>query len=99
MVKELLNILKEKFPDFKGLYFFGSRARGDNNAESDYDFLLVFDRHIDWKFESTVRGVVCEFMINNDLLIDSIISSKKEIDNPSTPLEVNVKKEGIYYGL
>ena len=99
MIKELLKILKEKFPDFKGLYFFGSRARGDNNADSDYDFLFVFDRHIDWKFKSRVRDIICEYMIKNEVLIDSIISSKNEIDDPSTPLELNVMKEGIFYGV
>jgi len=99
MIEELINILKAKFPDFRGIYFYGSRARGDNDEDSDYDLLFVFDRNIDWRFKSLVRGIVLEYMVKNDLLIDSIICSQNEINNPSTPLEVNIKNEGIYYGI
>ena len=38
-----IKILKEKFKPQK-IILFGSRARGDNHKESDYDLLIVAEK-------------------------------------------------------
>lgn len=99
IIDKIKQTLSERYEDFKGIYFYGSRVRGDNNQDSDYDIVIVFDREIDWKFKNEVRSIVYLFMVENDLLIDCKVISQKGISDPSTPFEVNVKKEGIYYGV
>ncbi|WP_287519194.1 nucleotidyltransferase domain-containing protein [Okeania sp. SIO2C2] len=38
--------LPEKIPYLKILVLFGSRARGDTHAKSDWDFAVVYDNEI-----------------------------------------------------
>ena len=41
-VDEFIQALQEEFgDDVQDVWLFGSRARGDHSAESDYDFLIV----------------------------------------------------------
>jgi predicted nucleotidyltransferase len=42
VAKKFLNKIKDKF-SIEKLILFGSRARGDNFEESDYDFLIISD--------------------------------------------------------
>jgi len=98
VIKELSEILRDKYSDFKGIYFFGSRAKGDYDAYSDYDLVIVFDRKIDRKFKDEIRKIVYEFDLRYDIIIDSHIHSHEEILKPVTPFRENVKNEGIFYG-
>jgi predicted nucleotidyltransferase len=91
--------LKKKYNDFRGIYFYGSRARGDSNSYSDYDIVTVFERTIDWKFENEVLNIIYDFIVDNDIIIDCKVYSVNEISNPVTPLRINIKKEGQLYGV
>ena len=51
IIKELIEELKSKYTDFKGIYFFGSHARGEANDDSDIDLALVFEREVIWKLK------------------------------------------------
>jgi uncharacterized protein len=88
---------KGKYPDFRGIYFFGSRARGDHHDDSDYDLALVFDREISGQFKDDVNGVIFDFSLDNDIFIDSWIFNTDDIADPDTQLRRNIKKEGIFY--
>ena len=41
IIDELKAELKSKYPDFRGIYLFGSRARGDFQNDSDYDLAFI----------------------------------------------------------
>jgi predicted nucleotidyltransferase len=98
LINELSKILKEKYPDFKGIYFYGSRARGDFTKDSDYDVMYVFDREIDWRFEYEVKDIIYDYELKYEFFLDNKIYSYKDMQNPSTPFRLNVKSEGIFYG-
>ena len=97
IIEELKLELKEKYPDFKGIYLFGSHARGDFNEDSDYDLLFVFDRVINRKFKDDLRRRIIDYEIEHSIIIDSHVYNYSDILNPVTPFRVNVKKEGVYY--
>ncbi len=99
LVNELSKVLKEKYPDFKGIYFYGSRARGNSNEESDYDVVYVFDREVDWRFEYEVKDIIYDYELKYELFLDNRIYNYKDIQDPSTPFRINVKREGIFYGV
>ncbi|MEI6331483.1 MAG: nucleotidyltransferase domain-containing protein [Pseudanabaena sp. ELA645] len=50
-LKQLAPNLVQEIPFLKLLILFGSRATGQNNEDSDYDFALICDQEIyqDWK--------------------------------------------------
>jgi predicted nucleotidyltransferase len=98
IIHELMIELKNKYPDFKGIYFFGSRARGKYHEDSDIDLALVFDRVIDWKFKDEIISVIYGYELKYDTFIDSFTYNYQEILNPVTPFKQNVKCEGIFYG-
>jgi predicted nucleotidyltransferase len=43
VVQEFINTLKELHVPYESVYLFGSRSRGDNTLESDYDLFVVLD--------------------------------------------------------
>jgi predicted nucleotidyltransferase len=97
IIGQLRDELKSLYPDFRGIYFFGSRARGDYNDYSDVDLALLFDRNIDWPFEKEVISTICRYDIEYDIIIDSHIFDYRDLIEPKTPFRENIKAEGVYY--
>ncbi len=42
-IKELQNQLRNRFPDFRGLYLYGSEVNGVPDHDSDIDVVSIFD--------------------------------------------------------
>ena len=80
-----------------GLYLFGSRANDTFNEDSDYDVAIILNKKVDWKNKDKVREVIYDIMLENDIVIDSHIYSKEEIDLSITPLRESIKSTGIFY--
>jgi predicted nucleotidyltransferase len=97
-IKILSKALKEKYPDFRGIYFYGSRVRGNSNEDSDYDVIYVFDREIDWRFEYEVKDLIYDYELEYEFFLDNRIYNFEDIQYPSTPFRNSVKSEGIFYG-
>ena len=59
------------------VYLFGSRARGDARSDSDYDFLVVEDRPVHTRQESTrIRRHLRGFAVP----IDVIVARKEQVE-------------------
>lgn len=97
IINEIKNTLKSKYEDFRGVYLFGSRINGNYNEESDYDFIVVFDRIIDWKFKYEVRDIIYDIELKNDLLLDAKIYNFNDILEPVTPFRNIIKEQGVFY--
>lgn len=90
------NIKKGGF-DLEGLYLFGSRAKNTFNKDSDYDVAIILNQKVDWKLKDKVREVIYDIMFEKDILIDSHIYSKEDIELSITPLRESIKSTGIFY--
>jgi predicted nucleotidyltransferase len=99
IIKEISDNLKNKYSDFRGMYLFGSRAKGTYNADSDLDLLLIFDKEIDWRFKQEIYDFIYDYDLKYDTIIDTKIYSHSDIINPITPFRDIIKKEGIFYGI
>ena len=99
LLNDIANKMKKKYSDFKGIYFFGSRLSGGNAINSDYDFLLVFDREIDYPFKREIRDIIYDFMLHYEVVIDTKIFSVTDMEYPNMPFTEQVKKTGYYYAV
>ncbi|MBO0930683.1 nucleotidyltransferase domain-containing protein [Fibrella aquatilis] len=77
------------------VWLFGSRARGDARPDSDWDFLVLTEKHVNWGFKSQVRDQLYEIGFRTNHIISTVIQSTT--DSPFwmvTELYQNVVEEG-----
>jgi len=79
-------------------YLFGSRARGDNRPDSDWDILILIDnKSITNKIEDMFRDGLYDIEIESGQIISTFIYSKEYWDSTLvySPLFKKVNSEGI----
>jgi uncharacterized protein len=75
---------------------FGSRARGDNNKISDWDFLVLTSKKADEMMKREIRDRLIDIELEAEQVISTIIYSQNQwSDYKITPLYKNVHKEGL----
>jgi len=99
--KELLNKIKSgiksKDPE-ADIYLYGSRARGDNNINSDWDILIITPKEkITLEYESDIRDPIFDLELNSGEVISILVYSRSDWQKKKSisPLFMNVSKEGI----
>ena len=76
---------------------FGSRARGDNDPESDLDVLVVVERS-DKKTKEIVRHLAWEIGFEAGLIISTLVLSDHDLHNSplkESPIVHNIAAEGV----
>ncbi len=108
--KEILStinkVLSERFQDYKGMYFFGSRLNNPaaaNSNDSDFDVVLIFD-HLNYQKQLKIAGLISDLEYKLDIFIDcklftsSGYKSIEYIRNQKNPLFIiNAIDNGVYY--
>lgn len=78
------------------IILFGSRARGDNNQISDWDFLILTSFKIDEKGKRHIRDKLIDTELEAEEVISALIYSESRWnDYQITPLYQNVERDGI----
>lgn len=62
------------------IILFGSRARNTSNKFSDFDILIVTSDQFTWQERGQIRDLCYEVSLEFDVLIDSKIISRPEIE-------------------
>jgi predicted nucleotidyltransferase len=79
------------------LRLFGSKARGDSDAESDIDVLVVLEDY-DWDTRMAVVDLCTDISIDNGVLLTPVLYSRAEYDSgltKVTPFYQEVAREGV----
>ena len=97
LLRRIADELKEYGFNVHGLYLFGSRTKNSFREDSDYDVAIILNQNIDWRLKDKVREVIYDIMLERDIVIDSHIYSKEDIDSSITPLQESIKSTGIFY--
>ena len=97
LIEELNSELKKLYPDYKGVYFHGSRLKGKAQDDSDYDLVFIFNREIDWRFEEEIWRIVYNYDLKYNIIIDARIYSTTKIKSPLTPFKESVLSKSKYY--
>ncbi len=100
--ENVLNQIIEKIRERLGeridsVYVFGSRVRGDHDAWSDFDVLIVVKRR-DPILESEIMDIFVHEELKTGFSFTPVIKNKESFDREKeyhTPFYESIKKEGI----
>ena len=83
-------------PRLRGLFLYGSYARGDHDAESDVDVLVVLDRMTSYGEEVDRTSPGVSALSNRCALSISLVfvAERKWLEG-ETPFLVNVRREAV----
>lgn len=75
---------------------FGSRARGDFDVDSDWDFLILLQEKLTSDKEELIRNALYDIELATGEVITSIIEEKSEWEKyDQTLIFKNIEEEGI----
>jgi predicted nucleotidyltransferase len=97
ILKQIKQIVKEREPSAK-IYLYGSRSRGTETRESDWDLLILLDKDkITSEEERKVTYPLFDLEFDTGEVISPMVYSEKEWKTKYriTPFYQNVMKEGI----
>lgn len=82
LIKNFLSLRKIKITS---LTLFGSRARGDNSCDSDYDIIIVAENALNNPAKRQLKVEIKRMLIENKMMFpfDLLIKSKSEFDDES----------------
>ncbi len=95
IIDELIKLIKQQFPDLKGLYLYGSHVKGLAHKGSDVDIIGLFEEtSADKQYE--IAGILGNLEYKYDVYIDFHEYTENELkENPYYYNEVVNK--GQYY--
>ena len=80
------------------IILYGSHARGDSDARSDWDFIILLDGSVNDERVDRIRHRLYEIEWECDEVLCSIVRNREEWNSPryrSTPFRQNVELEGM----
>lgn len=80
------------------LILFGSRARGDFEPDSDWDFLVLTDEADSWEIRKRINERLFVITADTGELIYCSVSSREDWNTPlskANPFQKNVVREGV----
>jgi predicted nucleotidyltransferase len=82
--------------DLKDLVLFGSRTTGRAKKNSDYDFLVILTKKVDWKTEREISDLSYEIELKYNIITDTHILAESELNTlrGKQPIFVNALAKG-----
>ncbi len=91
--RELAAILGDQL---EAVYLFGSRARGDERADSDIDLLVVVRGQCDYgDLMRRTSDMISALSLRYDAVISRAFVSKERFEREQSPFLLNVRREAV----
>lgn len=97
MLSEVKRIVLDRLPDSR-VMLYGSAARGEHGAESDYDIVAVHTRQLTWSEQVEVSEAVYDLELERGVVISLMLYGVDEWNAPLmcvSPYHKAVEREGI----
>lgn len=96
----ILSLIKKNIGEIDSkaeVVLFGSRARGDERADSDWDLLILTDYPVSFEVEQRLRHHLFDLELELGEAISTFVYSKSDWGNRHsiTPFYQNISSEGI----
>jgi predicted nucleotidyltransferase len=73
-IMEASRVLREKF-HAKEVILFGSKARGDDDIESDIDLLILTTEPVTWNERKAINNALYQIQLKYDVIISTLITT------------------------
>ena len=99
--QHIIQLIRDKVNELDNtaeVILYGSRARGDNKRDSDWDVMILLNRkNVDKKIEQTFRHHLLDIELEIGVPISVFVYSKSDWEGKYsiTPLFKSINKEGI----
>lgn len=96
LIDKFIDILRRNLGRYlQEIILFGSRARGDYSEESDYDFIIIFNR-ITPEIEKVLDDICAQMLYEYGMVITSFAVTKEDLKlREFEPFIINALKEGV----
>jgi predicted nucleotidyltransferase len=97
LLERVKQVVREVEPQ-ADIVLYGSRARGEAHAESDWDFLILLDGEVDDARTDAIRHRLYEIEWDCDEVLCTIVRSRQEWDSSLqqvTPFANILREQGI----
>jgi len=97
-IAEIKKVISSFLPESE-VIMFGSRARGDNQPNSDYDLLVISKKNLDDRQRLHFQALIRKILAKEDILADIIIHSQNGIEkkrNLPGHIVRSAMKEGVH---
>ena len=97
LLDRVRNVVRDVEPDAE-IILYGSRARGDETRESDWDFLVLVDGPLDERRTDKIRHCLYEIEWECGEVLSCIVRTREEWESSlykTMPLYKSVKDHGV----
>jgi|SRR3972149_1630797 len=97
LMKELKEGLVRIYGDrLKGLYLYGSYARGDYRQGSDVDVMILLNDYKNyWKELQRSSDYISDLSLEYEITVSCVIIKETQWEQPDRPFLYNVRKEAV----
>lgn len=97
LVSELRQELVRLYGDrLRGVYLFGSYARGDADEDSDIDVAIVLDGLVDsWSERKKSNTILSDLSLRENCLLSSVFLSREEFETTPFAVHRSIVREGV----
>jgi|GEM_PF-1637443 len=97
IIKKINRLIKDNYSGFKGVYLYGSFARGENRADSDIDIAAIFPAPLILSERMKLWELISKIEAEYNIILDIHPMSDKELEK--NPVFYNqIVNKGIFYG-
>ena len=96
-ILEASAMLRESFP-VKEVVLFGSKARGDDDEESDVDLLILTTQPVSWNERKAINDALYKIQIKYDIIISPLITTVTEWNEGTfsvLPIHGEISDQGV----
>jgi predicted nucleotidyltransferase len=96
-VIEAARLLKERF-SAREVILFGSKARGDDDEESDIDLLILTSKRVSWDERKAINDALFDIELAHDVVISTLIATDAEWNEgtfPVLPIHHEISEHGV----